>query len=56
MHHPMKDIMEHTVHMLRFGKADSFGQQYIKIQRNLLEDVPDVKSMETSMLGMQCHK
>jgi hypothetical protein len=47
--------MEHYVQMLRSDKADSSGQQYIKIQRNLLEDAPDARNMETSMLGMQCH-
>jgi hypothetical protein len=44
--------MEHIAHMLRFGKADSSGLRCIKIQRSLLEGVPDVKNMETSMLGM----
>jgi hypothetical protein len=38
--------------MIRYGKVDSSGQWYIKIQRNLLEDMLDVRSMETSMLGM----
>jgi hypothetical protein len=55
MHHPIEDIMEHSVHMLKFGKVDSSGQRCIKIQRSLSKDVPDAKSMETLMLAMQCH-
>jgi hypothetical protein len=55
MHHLMEDIMEHIVHMLRSSKVDSSSQQCIKIQRTLSEDVLDVRNMETSMLGMQCH-
>ena len=47
--------MEHSIRMQRSGKVDSFGLRCIKIQRSLLEDVPDVRNMETIMLGMQCH-
>ena len=55
MHHPMEDIMEHFVSMQRSSKVDFSSLRCIKIQRNLLEDVPDVRNMETLMLGMQCH-
>jgi hypothetical protein len=55
MHHPMEDIMEHSVHMLRFGKVDSSGQRYTKIQRSLSEDALDARNMETLTLEMQCH-
>ena len=51
----MEDTMEHFVHMPRSSKVDSSSQQCFKIQKNLSEDVSDARSMETSMLGMQCH-
>jgi hypothetical protein len=46
-HHPMEDIMEHSAQMQRSGKVDFSGQRCIKIQRSLLEDVPDIKNLET---------
>jgi hypothetical protein len=44
--------MEHIAHMLRSSKADSSGLRCVNIQRSLLEDVPDVRNMETSILRM----
>jgi hypothetical protein len=52
MHHPMEDIREHFIQMLRFGKVDSSGQQCIKIQRNLSEGAPDARNKEISKLEM----
>jgi hypothetical protein len=43
------------VRMLRFGKVDSSGQRYTKIQRSLSEDALDARNMETLTLEMQCH-
>ena len=50
-----EDIMEHSIRMQRSGKVDPSGLRCTKIQRNLLEDVSDVRNMETLMHGMQCH-
>jgi hypothetical protein len=45
----MEDIMGHSAHMQRFGDADSFGQQCMKTQENLLEDVDHVKGTAISI-------
>ena len=48
-------IMGHSALIQRFGKVDSFGQPYMKIQRTLSGDVEHVRGMGISIQEMPCH-
>jgi len=51
---PMEYVMEHSEHMPSFGKVVSSIQRCMKIQRSLLEDATDVRSIGISTHEMQC--
>jgi hypothetical protein len=55
IHHPMEDIMEHSVHIQRSGKADFFGQPCMKTPRNSSRDAEHVRNMATSIPEIPCH-
>jgi hypothetical protein len=41
--HPMEDIMGYSILMQRFGRVDSFGQQFMKTQKISSGDVEHVR-------------
>ena len=51
----MEDIMELTIPMQKFGRAEFSGRTCIETQNNLCGVAQDVKSMGISILEMQCH-
>jgi hypothetical protein len=51
----MEDIMEHSVHIQRSGKADFSSQPCMKTPRNSSGDVEHVRNMATSIPEMPCH-
>jgi hypothetical protein len=55
IHHPMEDIMEHSVHIQRSGTANFSGQPCMKTPRNSSGDAEHVRNMATSIPEMSCH-
>jgi hypothetical protein len=55
IHHLMEDIMEHSVHIQRSGRADFSSQPCMKTPRNSFGDAEHVKNMATSIPQMPCH-
>jgi hypothetical protein len=55
IHHPMEDIMEHSVHIRRSSIADFFSQPSMKTPRNSSGDAEHVRNMATSISEMPCH-
>jgi hypothetical protein len=55
IHHHMGVTMKLSAPMLRCGKVDSTGPLCMMMPSHLLDVASNVRGMETSIQGMQCH-